>query len=198
MRRQQGKSDPIDAYAAARAALTGTRAVVPKSGDGIVEAIRALRVARRGAVKARTQTTNQLKSLLVTAPPEVREHLQDLKTPVLVQACARLRSSGPLSDPAQALKVALRRLACRHQHLSTEIKDADAELHGLVATAAPGMTDLLGVGVEVAGQLLTTVGDNPQRMRSEAAFTHLCGVAPIPASSGTTPGTNLTAAAIAP
>jgi transposase len=80
----------------------------------------------------------------------------------------------------------LRRLARRYQHLTTEITDADAELHGLVATAAPGMTDLLGVGVEVVGQLLTTVGDNPQRMRSEAAFAHLCGVAPIPASSGKT------------
>jgi hypothetical protein len=62
--------------------------------------------------------------------------------------------------------VALRRLTRRHQHLTTEIKDADVELHGLVATAAPGMTDLLGVGVEVVVQLLTTVGDNPQRMRS--------------------------------
>jgi transposase len=103
-----------------------------------------------------------------------------------VQACGRLRTSGPLSDPLQAVKVALRRLARRHQHLITEIKDADAELHGLVATAAPGMTDLLGVGVEVVGQLLTTVGDNPQRMRFEAAFAHLCGVAPIPASSGKT------------
>ena len=185
-RRAQGKSDPIDAYAAARAALTATRTTVPKTGDGIVEAIRALRVTRRGAVKARTQTTNQLKSLLVTAPPEVRERLADLKTPALVQACARLRTSGALSDPLQAVKVALRRLARRHQHLTTEIKDADVELHGLVATAAPGMTDLLGVGVEVVGQLLTTVGDNPQRMRSEAAFAHLCGVAPIPASSGKT------------
>lgn len=124
--------------------------------------------------------------MLVTAPPEVRERLADLKTPALVQACARLRTSGLLSDPLQAVKVALRRLARRHQHLTTEIKDADVELHGLVATAAPGMTDLLGVGVEVVGQLLTTVGDNPQRMRSEAAFAHLCGVAPIPASSGKT------------
>jgi transposase len=76
--------------------VTATRTAVPKAGDGIVEAIRALRVARRGAVKARTQTTNQLKSLLVTAPSEVRKRLQDLKTPVLVAACARLRSSGPL------------------------------------------------------------------------------------------------------
>ena len=185
-RRAQGKSDPIDAYAAARTALGASRMTVPKTGDGIVEAIRALRVARRGAVKARTQTTNQLKSLLVTAPPEVRERLRDLKTPALVQVCARLRMTGPVSDPPQALKVALRRLARRHQHLTTEIKDADAELRSLVATAAPGMTDLLGVGVEVAGQLLTTVGDNPQRIRSEAAFAHLCGVAPIPASSGKT------------
>jgi transposase len=164
--RAQGKSDPIDAYAAARAALSATRTTVPKIGDGIVEAIRALRVTRRGAVKARTQTTNPLKSLLVTAPPEIRERVQDLETPALVQACTRLRTSGLLSDPAQAVKVALRRLARRHQHLTTEIKDADVELHGLVATAAPGMTDLLGVGVEVVGQLLTTVGDNPQRMRS--------------------------------
>jgi transposase len=184
--REPGKSDPIDAYAAARAALGASRTTVPKTGDGIVEAIRALRVARRSAVKARTQTTNQLKSLLVTAPPEVRERMANLKTPAVVQVCARLRTTGPVSDPRQALKVALRRLARRHQHLTTEIKDADAELHSLVATAAPGMTDLLGVGVEVAGQLLTTVGDNPQRMRSEAAFAHLCGVAPIPASSGKT------------
>ncbi|MCA1694989.1 MAG: transposase [Actinobacteria bacterium] len=139
VRRVQGKSDAIDASAAARAALTATRSTVPKTGDGIVEAIRALRVTRRGAVKARAQTTNQLMSLLVTAPPEVRERLQDLKTPALAQACARLRTSGPLWDPVQAVKVALRRLARRHQHLTTEITDADAELHGLVATAAPGI-----------------------------------------------------------
>ncbi|MGH3618812.1 MAG: IS110 family transposase [Pseudonocardiaceae bacterium] len=121
-RRAQGKSDPIDAYAATRAALTASRTSVPKTGDGIVEAIRALRVTRRGAVKARTQTTNQLKSLLVTAPPEVRERLQNLKTPALVQACTRLRTSGLRSDPVQAVKVALRRLARRHQHLTTRLR----------------------------------------------------------------------------
>ena len=86
----------------------------------------------------------------------------------------------------RAMKVALRRLARRYEHLTVEIKDADTELHALVATAAPGMTDRLGIGVEVTGQLLTTVGDNPARMRSEATFAHLCGVAPIPASSGKT------------
>jgi transposase len=185
-RRARGKSDPIDAYAAARAALRGTRLVVPKTGDGIVEAIRTLRVTRRGAVKARTQTINQLRALLVTAAPEVREPLAGLKTPVLVAACVGLHPTGSLSDPAQAVKRALRRLARRYQFLSTEIRLADAELRGLVTTAAPGMLTRLGVGIEVTGQLLTTVGDNPTRIRSEASFAHLCGVAPIPASSGKT------------
>jgi transposase len=186
-RRARGKSDPIDAYAAARAALSGAHVVVPKTGDGIVEAIRVLRVTRRGAVKARTQTTNQLKSLLVTAPPKVRERLRNLSTPVLVKACARLRTPvGPLSDPAHASTVALRRLARRYQHLTAEIHTADRELHPLITAVAPEMVALLGVGLEVTGQLLTTIGDNPDRMRSEAAFAHLCGVAPIPASSGKT------------
>jgi transposase len=185
-RRARGKSDPIDAYAAARTALAGTRTIVPKAGDGIVEAIRVLRVTRRGAVKARTQTINQLKALLVTAPAEVREPLTGLKTPVLVVACARLRPPGSIADPRQAVRLALRRLARRYQFLTTEIRLADAELRDLVTTAAPGMLTRLGVGIEVTGQLLTTVGDNPARMRSEAAFAHLCGAAPIPASTGKT------------
>lgn len=101
-----------------------------------------LRVVRRGAVKTCTQTTNQLKSLPVTAPSQVHERLADLKTPALVQACARLQMTGPVSDPFQALKVSLRRLARRHQYLTAEIQDADAELPSLVATAARGMTDV--------------------------------------------------------
>jgi transposase len=185
-RHTQGKSDPIDAYAAARTALTRARTTVPKTGDGIVEAIRTLRVTRRGAVKARTATINQLTGLLVTAPPEIREPLAGLKTPALVVACAALRPTGTLAEPANAVRLALRRLARRYQFLSTEIRLADAELRTLVGTAAPGLLTRLGVGIEVTGQLLTTVGDNPDRMRSEAAFAHLCGVAPIPASSGKT------------
>jgi transposase len=185
-RRARGKSDPIDAYAAARTALTGTRTIVPKAGDGIVEAIRTLRVTRRSAVKARTQTINQLKALLVTAPTEIREPLAGLTTAVLIPACLAQRPTGSVADPAQAVRLVLRRLARRYQFLTTEIRLADAELRGLVTTAAPGMLTRLGVGVEVTGQLLTTVGDNPDRMRSEAAFAHLCGVAPIPASSGKT------------
>jgi transposase len=185
-RRRCGKSDPLDAYAAARAALAGSAAGVPKTRDGAVEAIRALRVARRSAVKARTQVINQLKALLLIGPAELREKLRHVSTAALIGTCARLRPTGSLTDPQHATKLALRRLARRHQYLTEEITAADAELKGLVTATAPRLLTLLGVGVEVAGQLLTTAGDNPERLHSEAAFAHLCGVAPIPASSGKT------------
>lgn len=185
-RRARGKSDPLDAYAAARAALAGTATGTPKSRDGRVEAIRALRVARRGAIKARSQAINQLKALLVTAPAQLREQLRHLSTTRLLATCSRLRPTVELTDPEQATKTALRRLARRHQHLSEQIADADAELKALVTAVAPQLLALAGVGVEVAGQLLVSAGDNPERLHSESAFAHLCGVAPVPASSGRT------------
>jgi transposase len=185
-RRAKGKSDPVDAYAAALAALSGRAAGIPKSRDGKVEAIRALRVARRSAVKARTQAINQLRALLLTGPAELREQLRDLTAGALIETCARLRPTTDLADPVQATKAALRRLARRHQQLSEEIRELDAELAPLVTARAPELLALPGVGIEVAGQLLVTAGDNPDRLRSEAAFAHLCGVAPIPASSGRT------------
>lgn len=185
-RRAKGKTDPLDAYSAARAALSGRASGAPKARDGQVEAIWALRVARSSAVKARSQSTNQLKALLVTAPEQLREQLRGLTTTALIAACARSRPGGDVADPEAATKTALRRLARRHQFLSEEIADADAELRTLVTAAAPRLLALPGVGVEVAGQLLTTLGDNPDRLHSEAAFAHLCGVAPIPASSGRT------------
>ncbi len=91
-----------------------------------------------------------------------------------------------LGDPEQATKTALRRLARRHQQLSAEITEADRELHQLVRDVAPALLDLPGVGSEVAGQVLISIGDNADRLKSEAAFAHLCGAAPIPASSGRT------------
>jgi transposase len=185
-RRARGKSDPIDAYAAALAAVSGRASGTPKSRDGRVEAIRVLRVTRRSAVKARTQAMNQLRALLLTGPAELREQLRNLTPGTLIDTCAGLRPTADLADPAQATKAALRRLARRHQRLHEEIRQLDAELAPLVTATAPDLLALPGVGVEVAGQLLTTAGDNPDRMRSEAAFAHLCGVAPIPASSGRT------------
>jgi transposase len=166
--------------------LHGAASVVPKLRDGRVEAIRALRVVRSSAVKARSQATNQIKSLIVTGPAQLREQLRHLPTMKLIAACTRLRPGHQLGDTEHATKTALRRLARRHQQLSEEIAEADQELHQLLHQAAPALLALPGVGQEVAGQVLISAGDNLDRIKSEAAFAHLCGAAPIPASSGRT------------
>jgi transposase len=185
-RRLKGKSDPIDAYAAATAVASGRATGVPKSRDGVVEAVRVLRVARRSAVKARTQTMNQVRGLLVSAPAALREQVAGLERAALIRMLARLRPGGDRSTPLAATKAALRHLARRHQALDEEITELDTEIGPLVAQAAPELLALFGVGPETAGQLLASAGDNPERMRSESAFAHLAGVAPIPASSGRT------------
>jgi transposase len=141
---------------------------------------------RSSAVKARTQASNQLKALIVTGSPGLRQQLRHLSTSLIITHCARLRPSPDLGDPGQATKTALRRLARRHQQLSEEITEADRELHQLVRDVAPALLDLPGVGPEVAGQVLISLGDNADRLKSEAAFAHLCGAAPIPARSGRT------------
>ena len=182
-RRLKGKSDPIDAYAAATAVVSGRATGSPKTRDGIVEAIRALRVPRRSAVKARTQAINQTRQLLITAPEALRAQLRGLSAAQLAATCARLRPDD-LADPTGATKAALRSLGQRVLTLNEEIASLDAELRTLTAQAAPSLLARMGVGPDVAGQLLATAGDNPDRLRSEAAFAHLCGVAPVPASSG--------------
>jgi transposase len=150
-----------------------------------VEMIRVLRVARRGAMKARVAAAEQLYGVVCSAPEELRQPLLGLKTKALVSACAALRP-GPLTSTTAATKTTLRTLARRWQQLQAELDQLDLQLQELVTTAAPALMALPGVGVETAGQLLVTAGDNPQRLRSEAAFAHLCGAAPIPASSGRT------------
>jgi transposase len=184
-RRRQGKSDPIDAQVAARATLAGVAATTPKTREGQVEMIRVLRVARRGAMKARVAAADQLYGVLYSAPEELRQPLLGLKTKALVGVCAAMRP-GPLTSPLAATKASLRTLARRWQQLQVELTQLDAQLQDLVSAAAPTLVALPGVGVDTAGQLLVTAGDNPQRLRSEAAFAHLCGAAPIPASSGRT------------
>lgn len=185
-RRANGKSDPIDAFAAATAVLSGRAGGIPKTRDGIVEAIRALRVVRRSAVKARTQVINQIRTLIITAPGDVRERLRTLAPAELIKQLSRSRPGADTRDPACAVRIALRRLARRHQYLTEEIADADAELKSLVVEAAPSLVALSGVGIETAAQLLITAGDNPERLTSEASFAHLCAAAPIQASSGRT------------
>lgn len=183
-RRLEGKSDPVDAYAAAVAVVSGRATGVAKSRDGVVEAVRVLRVARRSAVKARTQVMNQIRALLVTAPAVLRERLSGLGRRLLVDRLSRSRPGGQLADPLVATQWALRRLARHHRALDLEIAELDTQLAPLVTQAAPALIALSGVGIDTAGQLLVTAGDNPHRMRSEAAFAHLTGTAPIPASSG--------------
>lgn len=173
--------------------MSGAASVVPKLRDGPVEAPRALRGARSSAVKARSQATNQIKALIVTGPAQLRH----LPTGIVIAACARLRPGHNLGDAEQATKIALRRLARRHQQLSEEIAGADHELDQLVHHVAPELLDLPGVGPEVASQVLTNAGDNPNRITSEAAFAHLCGVAPIPPAADAPADTGLTVAVTA-
>ena len=187
VRRGQGKSDPIDAICAARAVLAGQGLAIPKIGTGPVEAIRMIHLARNGAVKTRTAAINQLKSVLVTAPAPIRARLAPLGTAALIDTCKTLRPDPTtLTDPAEATKTTLRRLARRIGQLTDEIADADADLDHLTASTAPTLRAQPGVGPTVAAQLLITCGDNPHRLRNDAAFARLIGVAPIPASSGQT------------
>lgn len=186
-RRHKGKSDPIDAEAAARAVLSGEATGAPKAGDDRAEMIRVLRVERQTAIKARTQTINSLRALLVTAPVELRDQLRGLPTAKLMATAARLRPNTE-ATVANAVKRALRGLARRYENLDAEITELDAALEDLVAAAAPELIALYGFGTDTAGQLIVTAGDNPDRLRSEASFSMLCGSSPQPAGSGKTSG----------
>lgn len=183
---RSGKSDPIDAEAAARAVLAGTATGRPKGTDGAVEMIRALRAARRSAVKARAQAANQLKAMLITAPEGLKSELRALSTAKLVTKVSRFRPGTNPSDVEAATKFALRSVARRYQRLSEEISELDEQLDRLVAEAAPELLCVEGVSTDTAASLLIAAGDDPERIKNEAAFAHLCGVAPIPASSGKT------------
>ena len=185
-RHLHGKSDPIDAIAAARAVLAETATAVPKLRSGPVEAIR-LRTTRSSAMKARTAAINQMHSVLVGAPDELRASLAGLNRGALVGHCARLRVDvSRIGEPATTAKIVLRRLARRVQTLDGEIAETDEQMADLVADIAPATSAISGVGTQATAQLLMTAGDNPHRIGSEAALARLCGTAPIPASSGTT------------
>jgi transposase len=182
-RRQQGKSDPIDAEAAARAALNGTASGAPKSRDGNVEAIRALRVVRRSAMRNRVQAIHQLRALTVTAPQELRDQIRGLNRADLIDTSARFRVVDAI-DPHSATRYAMRELARRIVFLDDELARIDAQIVPLVERACPELLAARGVGADTAAILLVAAGDNPHRLRNEASFAKLCGVAPLEASSG--------------
>jgi len=182
-RRRRGKSDPADAEAAARAVLAEQAAGIPKSTNGVIESVRLLRLARRSAVKGRTQAANQIHSVIDTAPEELRAQLIGLAATARITRCARLRPTD-VATPLGAAKLALLSLARRWSALNDEIEMLAGELARLVAIAAPTLMAVKGVGTDVAGALLSAAGDNPERLRSEASFAALCGASPIDASSG--------------
>src|SRR5262249_5611766 len=185
-RRRSGKSDPLDAIEAARAALSGRARGAAKSRDGNVEAIRALVVAKRSARAAKIQALNQIRHLSFTAPEQLRQRLAGVSRHHLAARAAALRpGSREGADPVvAATKTALRILGRRVLALDEEKAGIAALLPGLVTQPAPQLLAVFGVGAGTAAALLVTAGDNPGRLRSEAAWAHLCGTAPIPASSG--------------
>ena len=186
LRHEKGKSDPLDAESAARAVLSGQAAALPKSGTGVVEMIRHLKVARDTAVKGRTQAMLTLKAIIVSAPAALREQLDRITGKMtLIRRLAALRP-GPITSTAASAKASLRAIARRWLALDEEIRSHDAHLEVLTAARAPELVQAHGMGAGTAAAMLLLVGDNPERIRSEAAFAKLCGACPIPASSGKT------------
>ena len=158
----------------------------PKAAARAAEAIRMLQSTRRSAVKARTQAANQIHALLVTAPDIVRDRAKGLRTAQIVEVCARMRPDSATCPVEAAAKTALRALARRHRSLDQEIAQLDEELLNLCEQANPALLAARGVGADTAAVLLVAAGDNPERMRTEAAFAALCRTHPIQASSGKT------------
>jgi transposase len=183
-RRRTGKSDPVDAIEAARAALSGRAQGAGKTRDGNVEAIRALVVAKRSTRSTKIKTLNQIRHLSFTAPEELRARLKDVSRQHLGAEAAALRPRAGGDPVVFATKTALSLLGHRVLVLDAERERLDVLLAELVEKTAPELLEIFGVGVDTAATLLVTAGDNPERIRSEAAWAHLCGVAPIQASSG--------------
>ncbi|HAG1890885.1 TPA: IS110 family transposase [Salmonella enterica] len=184
-RRLEGKSDPLDAENAARTVLSGSSKAIPKMQSGACEALRIISVARRSAVKARTQAINQLCALLVSAPQDVRDKLWKSKPRECVTACINSEVS-EYSPLRIALCSTLRSLAKRWMALTEELNELDESLDKLTRKYASHLRSQFGVGPQTAATLLAVAGDNPERLKNEAALASLCGVNPLPASSGKT------------
>ncbi len=183
-RRKVGKSDPTDALAAARAALSGEASVTPKTRNGPVEQIRVLMVARRSAREQRIQTLNQLRHLVFTAPEEIRTRFKDRYKTGLITEAANMRPREGSDPVIFTTYLVIRNLARRIRGLNAEMRNIDVLITDLIEETAPGLFDLYGVGVDTAASLLVTAGDNPDRLHSEGSWAHLCGVTPLPANSG--------------
>ena len=173
-RRRYGKSDEADAIGAARAVLAGEAVGTPKAGTGQVEAIRLLRIARRSAMKARTQAGNQIHAVIDTAPEQLRRRFVGRPTADIVAEAALFRRRHAPTTPLEAARLSLRTLARRWEYLDDELAALDAQLDELTASTAPTLRAINGVGTQVATAVLAAAGDNPDRLRSSASFAALC------------------------
>ena len=183
VRRMFGKSDPVDAIEAARAALSGRASGIAKTADGNVEAIRALLIAQRSGRQARARCLNQIRHLGFTAPDVLREQFRDVPKAHLARQAAGLRPR-PGDPVLHATKLAMRTLGRRALAIDDDMHELELVLGELVIRTAPALLACRGVGVDTAAILLVAAGDNPERVRNEAAWAHMCGVAPLPMSSG--------------
>ena len=186
VRRRHGKSDVVDAIAAARAVLSGEARGKPKTHDGPVEGLRLLKIVQRSANKSRTQAINQLRNMVATAPEQLRERLRVMTAHELIQTCAAFRIPADDDSLPVVTRLAMRELAQRIQHLEDQLERTKARLHRITGAIAPELLALTGVGPELASAILVSAGDNPHRLRNERAFAALAGTNPIPASSGKT------------
>ena len=184
VRRRDGKSDPVDALAAARSVLAGDGTSVPKSADGWVEALRALNAERAQLVTAMTALSNSATGLLTTAPEHIRERYRGLRTPIRMRRLAVCRPSGNMVE--QGMLVALKAAGKAWKALKEQADLLEKNMRLILEEHARPLLDIYCASTVTAATLAIVAGDNPERIRSEAAFAKLCGACPIPASSGKT------------
>jgi len=186
-RRARGKSDDLDAEAAAHAAFVGKRTVTPKTRDGMIEALRVLKAVRKTAVQARRIALQMIGNTIVSAPDTLRDGIRHMTRMKQIRTLAAWRPDMTgFREMDTAYRISLKSLARRYLELHDEIADLDAMIEAIVDELAPKLLDRNSIGYQSAAQLLITAGDNPERLKSEASFAALCGVSPVPASSGKT------------
>lgn len=186
LRYLHGKSDSLDAESAARSVLNGQASALAKTQAGSSEMIRHIKVARDSAMKAKSQAMITLKTLIVNAPVELRDTLDQIRGPIsLVRHIAALRP-GKITSPTASAKASMRAIARRWLALHDEIQTHEEELERMVCEKAPELMESHGISTQTVAEMLILVGDNPERIKSEAALAKMCGVCPIPASSGKT------------
>lgn len=186
-RRKRGKNDDLDAANAAHAAFAGQRTVTPRSRNGMVESLRVLKACRKSAVNARRIALQMIQNTIIAAPDRLRDQLRSMTRMQLIRTLAAWRPDlTAYRDLEAAYRISLKSLARRYLELHDEIADFDVMIAAIVQELAPELIARNSIGHNGAAQLLLTAGDNPERLKSEASFAALCGVSPVPASSGKT------------